>query len=86
MGKPASRVRCKLSQPVTAVELQEHPGSSLKSPTDMVVRIPPDAVIELEGAVAPSGLINVVWDGHAFSVFYEDLKTSGQLMEAATER
>jgi hypothetical protein len=84
MGKPALPVRCKLSKPVTAVELQEHPGSSLKSPTDTVVRIPPDAVVELDGTVAPSGLINVVWDGHAFAVFYEDLKTGGQLMEAAT--
>jgi hypothetical protein len=84
MVNPASRVRCKLSEPVTAVELEEHPGSSLKSPTDTVVRIPPDAVIELEGPVAPSGLINVVWDGHAFSVFYEDLKASGQVTETAT--
>jgi hypothetical protein len=84
MGKPVSRVHCKLSQPVTAVELQEHPGSTIKSPTDTLVRIPPDAVIELEGTVAPSGLINVVWDGQAFSVFYEDLTTSGQLINLMT--
>jgi hypothetical protein len=84
MGKPTSPVRCKLSEPVTAVKLQEHPGSSLKSPTDTLVRIPPNAIVELDGAVAPSGLINVVWDGHAFSVFYEDLKTSGQIVETAT--
>ena len=80
MEKPGSTVRCKLSEPVTAVKLQEHPGSSLKSPTDTLVRIPPDAVVELDGAVAPSGLVNIVWNGHVFSVFYEDLTTNGQLI------
>jgi len=84
MGRPSSPVRCKLSAPVTAVQLQEHPGSSLKSPTDTLVRIPANAIVELDGAVSPSGLINVVWDGNAFSVFYEDLKTSSQTVETAT--
>jgi hypothetical protein len=84
MGKPSSSIRCKLSAPVTAVKLQEHPGSTLKSPTDTLVKIPPHAVVELDGAVASSGLVNVVWDGHVFSVFYEDLIASGQIVETAT--
>jgi hypothetical protein len=81
MDKPSASVRCKLRGPVTAVQLQEHPGSSLRSPTDTLVRIPTHAVVELDGAVAPSGLVNVAWEGHVFSVFYEDLETSGQIME-----
>lgn len=45
---------------------------SLRSPQPEPV--PED--IRYSEAALPSGLINVVWDGRAFSVFYEDLKTS----------
>jgi hypothetical protein len=30
--------------------------------------------------VAPSGLVNVLWDGVAFSVFYEDLREKAQIL------
>lgn len=75
MPEPAIR-RFKLSSPVNAVKLREHPGSSLRSPTDILVEIPADAVIELEGVVARSGLINVFWNGDVFSVFHEDFEKS----------
>jgi hypothetical protein len=72
---PAStRRRFKLSTSVSAVKLEEHPGSTLRSPTPILVEIPADAVVELEGTVARSGLINVLWNGDAFSVFYEDFE------------
>jgi hypothetical protein len=73
-------VRYKLSQPVNAVKLEEHPGSKLRNPTTTLMEIPPDVVVELEGAVAPSGLVNVLWDGVAFSVFYEDLREKAQIL------
>jgi hypothetical protein len=44
------------------------------------VEIPADAIVELEGAAAPSGLSNILWNGEAFSVFYEDLKENGHLV------
>lgn len=78
MDKATSPVRCRLPQPAMAVKLQEYPGSSLKSPTDTLVEIPANAMVELQGAVAPSGLVNVVWDGQTFSILYEDLKDNGQ--------
>ena len=80
MRDPAFPVRYKLSKPVRAVKLEEHPGSSLRSPTGTLVEIPADAIIELEGAAAPSGLSNILWNGEAFSVFYEDLKENGQIV------
>jgi hypothetical protein len=66
-------VRYTLSAPVSAVKLQEHPGSSLRSPTESLVSIPAGETVELEGAVAGSGLVNVLWNGEVFSVFYDDL-------------
>ncbi len=74
-------VRYKLSGPVNAVKLEEHPGSSLRNPTGMLVAIPANVVVELEGVVAASGLINILWDGAAFSVFYEDLKDKAQVLD-----
>jgi hypothetical protein len=73
MPESATR-RFKLSNPVSAVKLEEHPGSSLRNPTEILVKIPADAVVELEGVVARSGLINVIWNGDVFSVFYEDFE------------
>jgi hypothetical protein len=69
-----SRVRYRLSGPLRAVRLEEHPGSSLRKPTSTLVEIPADVIVEQEGAVAPSGLVNILWGGDAFSVFYEDLQ------------
>jgi hypothetical protein len=78
--EPSLPVRYKLSKPVRAVKLQEHPGSTLRSPTESLVEIPADAIVELEGAASPSGLTNILWQGEAFSVFYEDLKENGQVV------
>jgi hypothetical protein len=78
-----SGVRYGLFKPVRAVKLEEHPGSSLRNPTETLVEIPSDAIVELEGAAAPSGLSNVLWNGDAFSVFYEDLADNGQIVDGA---
>lgn len=83
MQASRSAVRYKLFGPVKAVKLEEHPGSALRDPTGTLVEIPANAVVESEGMAAPSGLINVLWDGGAFSVFYEDLKEKSQMVGAA---
>ncbi len=73
MHEPHRR-RFQISSPLNAVKLEEHPGSSLRNPTEILLVIPADAVVEIEGAVSRSGLVNVLWNGDAFSVFYEDLE------------
>ncbi|HYL73973.1 MAG TPA: hypothetical protein VEU96_07185 [Bryobacteraceae bacterium] len=83
MPAPKSSVRYKVSTPIHAVKLEEHPGSSLRDPTETLVKIPVDAVIELEGRASSSGLINVLWDGDPYSVFFEDLEEKAQLLTAA---
>jgi hypothetical protein len=75
--------RYKVRQPLQAVKLAEHPGSSLRDPTGTLVLIPADVVVELEGGVDESGLINVVWNGEAFSVFHEDLREKATPVGAA---
>ncbi len=84
MAAPRSPVRYKLSEPLTAVRLELHPGSSLRDPTEKLIKIPPDVVIELEGIVSSSGLVNVLWNGDAFSVFYEDLQEKAHRVEITT--
>ncbi len=70
--------RYMLSEPVSAVKLRDHPGSSLRSPTETLVSIPAGAIIELEGLVGKSGLVNIRWNDEVFSIFYEDIaKTRG---------
>jgi hypothetical protein len=59
---------------VSAVRLEEHPGSRLKSPTKTLVNIPAHAIVVVDGLVAASGLVNVIWEGNHFSVFNDDLK------------
>jgi hypothetical protein len=81
MRERGSPARYELSKPVTAVKLEEHPGSSLRNPTETLVEIPANAIVEIEGAAAPSGLCTVLWDGGAFSVFWEDLKEHGLLLD-----
>jgi hypothetical protein len=76
-----SGVQYRLAKPVRAVKLQEHPGSSLRNPTRTLVEIPADAIIELEGPAAPSGLGNVLWKGEAFSVYCEDLEENGHIVD-----
>ena len=66
--------RYRLHQPLPAVKLAEHPGSSLRDPTETLIQIPAEVVIESEGVVGGSGLINIVWKGEVFSVFNEDLQ------------
>jgi hypothetical protein len=64
------------------VKLEEHPGSSLRNPTDTLIEIPANVEVELEGTVGSSGLINVLWRGGAFSVFYEDLAERAKVVSA----
>jgi len=75
------RARYKLSTPVKAVRLEDHPGSSLRNPTSTLVEIPADVIVEMEGAVAPSGLVSVLWGSVAFSVFYEDLLAGADVLD-----
>jgi hypothetical protein len=81
-GMPAS-TRFKLSAYISAVKMEAHPGSTLRSPTSILVEIPADSVVELEGPVARSGLINVLWNGDAYSVFYEDFEKNTRPLEKA---
>jgi hypothetical protein len=69
-----SSIRYKVSKPLQAVKLAEHPGSSLRDPTGTLVQIPAEVIIEIEGGVTQSGLINILWNGEVFSVFNEDLQ------------
>ena len=76
-------LRYKIHSPVQAVKLEEHPGSSLRDPTDTLVQIPANVILVVEGGVAHSGLVNVLWDGSAFSVFYEDLQEKSHALTPA---
>jgi len=81
--QPGQVVRFQLLKPVTAVQLREQPGSSIRNPTAALVEIPPGVVVELEGVPAVSGLCNILWNGEAYSVFYEDLRETGQILHEA---
>ena len=81
MRDPNQRVYYTLSAPIHAVKLEPHPGSSLRDPTGILIMIPADVTIELESAVAPaSGLVDVLWNGHAYSVFFEDLQEKARIV------
>lgn len=83
--RPAKQpVRYKISTPLQAVKLAEHPGSSLRDPTGTLVQIPAEVIVEVEGGVARSGLINILWNGEFFSVFNEDLEEKAQPFSAET--
>src|SRR5215472_6298878 len=77
------RVRYRVSAPLTAVKLEDHPGSSLRDPTGPLVKIPADVIVEQEGAVGRSALINVLWNGEVFSVFYDDLEEKAEVLSAS---
>jgi hypothetical protein len=70
----AKSVSYKLSTALQAVKLENHPGSRLRDPTATLVAIPADSILKAEGKVGQSGLIDVLWNGDAFSVYYEDLQ------------
>jgi len=74
------KIRYKLSRPLAAVRLEPHQGSTLRDPTEELIEIPADSVIEPEGEAGSSGLINVLWNGQAFSVFCEDLQEKSQIL------
>jgi hypothetical protein len=74
MRNTSPPIRYKVCKPLQAVKLAEHPGSSLRDPTPTLVQIPAEVIVETEGGVAQSGLINVLWNGEVFSVFNEDLQ------------
>jgi hypothetical protein len=86
MSDSRTPVHFQLFESVTAVKMEEHPGSKLRSPTGNLVRIPANATVEMEGGVPPSGLVTVLWGGNVFSVFYEDLKESARSVSDGTER
>ena len=78
--EPSQPVRIQLFKTVRAVKLEDHPGSSLRTPTGTLLEIPVGASVELEGTAGPSGLCNILWGGTAFSVFFEDLKENGHIL------
>ena len=84
MTSPKKPVRYRLSTALHAVKLENHPGSSLRDPTGTLVEIPAHTVIELEGGVGRSGLVNVIWNSEAFSVFYEDLQEKAELVSSVS--
>ena len=73
-------VRYRITSAIAAVKLAERPGSSLRDPTGVLVKIPPGVFVELDGGVAPPGLVTVIWEQDAFAVFYEDLTGVGQVI------
>ncbi len=83
MRNPSPLIRYKVSKPLQAVKLAEHPGSSLRDPTGTLIQIPAEVIVEIEGGVAESGLINVLWNGEVFSVFNEDLQEKAGPVGAA---
>ena len=83
MARPL--VRYRITHAITAVKLAEHPGSSLRDPTGILVKIPADTMVELDGAVSPSGLVTVLWDQGAYAVFYEDLTGMGRVIPVVAQ-
>jgi hypothetical protein len=70
--------------PIHAVKLEAPPGSRLPDPTGTLVEIPADAIVKAEGQAGRSGLINVVWNGEVFSVFYEDLQEKAHIINTTS--
>jgi hypothetical protein len=83
MQRSSPPVQYRTSLPLKAVKLEDHPGSTLRDPTGMLIEIPADVVVEIEGILAKSGLITVLWNGGAFSVFFEDLQEKAQIVDRA---
>ncbi len=84
MQGPNQRVYYTLSAPIHGVKLEPHPGSSLRDPTGILIMIPADVTIELESAAPPaSGLVDVLWNDQAYSVFFEDLQEKAHIVAGA---
>ncbi len=83
MRNPGLPTRYKVRIPLQAVKLAEHPGSSLRDPTETLIQIPAEVIIEVEGGLSESGLVTVLWNGDVFSVFHEDLQKQAIPVNAA---
>ena len=83
MGSSKSSIRYKVSKPLQAVKLAEHPGSTLRDPTGTLIQIPAEVIVEIEGKVTQSGLVNILWNGDVFSVFNEDLQEKAEPVDVA---
>ncbi len=83
MGSSKSSIRYKVSRPLQAVKLAEHPGSTLRDPTGTLIQIPAEVIVEIEGKVTQSGLVNILWNGDVFSVFNEDLQEKAEPVDVA---
>lgn len=81
MREAEAPVRYQLFKPVRAVKLEDHPGSSLRTPTGILLEIPVNVIVELESGVSTAGLSTILWEGEAFSVFYDDLKENGNIVD-----
>jgi len=81
MHEAETQVRYQLFKPVRAVKLEDHPGSSLRTPTGTLLEIPVNVIVELEGGASTAGLSTILWEGEAFSVFYDDLKENGNIVD-----
>jgi hypothetical protein len=78
--EPTQPVRIRLVKGLRAVKLEEHPGSSLPTPTRILLEIPIGASVEMEGPASPSGLCNILWNGNVFAVYFEELKENGHIL------
>ena len=83
MPSPKAPARYRLIETLHAVKLEEHPGSSLRDPTETLVKIPSGSMIELEGRPSPSGLITILWNREAYSVFFDDLQEKAEIQASA---
>jgi hypothetical protein len=83
VGSSKSSIRYKVSRPLQAVKLAEHPGSTLRDPTGTLIQIPAEVIVEIEGKVTQSGLVNILWNGDVFSVFNEDLQEKAEPVDVA---
>jgi hypothetical protein len=83
LGSSKSSIRYKVSRPLQAVKLAEHPGSTLRDPTGTLIQIPAEVIVEIEGKVTQSGLVNILWNGDVFSVFNEDLQEKAEPVDVA---
>jgi hypothetical protein len=83
VGSSKSSIRYKVSRPLQAVKLAEHPGSTLRDPTGTLIQIPAEVIVEIEGKVTQSGLVNILWNGEVFSVFNEDLQEKAEPVDVA---
>jgi hypothetical protein len=83
VGNSKSSIRYKVSKPLQAVKLAEHPGSTLRDPTGTLIQIPAEVIVEIEGKVTQSGLVNIFWNGEVFSVFNEDLQEKAEPVDVA---